>query len=276
MTALVTCDQLVASLTSSLETATPSQLAALSAALTEAGIGGSDNQTLSLAGSTLSILRGNSVTLPAGSGGEDNQTLSLAGSTLSILRGNSVTLPTGLTQAQVDSSIAAALTARTTNAIGFAVRTSPFVQPSSGTRTWATVPLDFNATNPSFGSWNAAKTEFTFSVAGAYMINVTGPIGTFYSASSAGGQVSTAAYLDLSTYQHWVGQSSGVVSAGADLIESAFCGASVPVNATAGQVIKLVLTTVSTGVTTAAGVFGVAGGVQGGLNAVSGMSITPI
>jgi hypothetical protein len=40
MTALVTCDQLVASFTSSLENATPSQLAALAAALTEAGIGG--------------------------------------------------------------------------------------------------------------------------------------------------------------------------------------------------------------------------------------------
>jgi hypothetical protein len=40
MTALVTCDQLVASFTSSLENATPSQLAALSAALAAAGIGG--------------------------------------------------------------------------------------------------------------------------------------------------------------------------------------------------------------------------------------------
>jgi hypothetical protein len=162
------------------------------------------------------------------------------------------------------------------SSIGFAIRTSPFVQPSTATRTWATVPLNFNATNPSYGSWNAAKTEFTFSVAGTYVINVTGPVGTFYSASAAGGQVSTDVYLDLGTYQQWVGGSAGAVVAGSDLIDSASGGGSVPVIATVGQVIKLVLTTVSTGVTTAAGVFGVAGGVQGGGNAASGMSITPI
>jgi hypothetical protein len=249
MTALVTCDQLVASFTSSLETATPSQLAALAAALTDAGVG-ADNQNLSLVGSTLSIQRGNSVTLPTSTG--------------------------GVTQSQVDTSIAAALTARTTNAIGFAMTTSGFSMPSTGTRTWATVPLNSNSINPSYGSWNAAKTEFTFSVAGAYMVNVTGPIGTFYSASAAGGQVSTSAYLDLISYRHWVGGSGGVASIGDGLIESAFCGASVPVNATVGQVIKLVLTTESTGVTSSTAVFGVAGGVEGGGSAVSGISIVPI
>jgi hypothetical protein len=176
----------------------------------------------------------------------------------------------------VTTVLAASVGASAPSSIGFAIRTSPFVQPSTATRTWATVPLDFNATNPSYGSWNAAKTEFTFSVAGTYVINVTGPIGTFYSASAAGGQVSTDAYLDLGTYQQWVGGSAGAVVAGSDLIDSSSGGGSVPVVATVGQVIKLVLTTVSTGVTTAAGVFGVAGGVQGGGNAASGMSITPI
>jgi|694.fasta_scaffold69435_2 hypothetical protein len=53
-----------------------------------------DSQTLTLAGSSLSISGGNSVTLPSGS---DSQTLSLAGNSLSISNGNSVTLPTGTT-----------------------------------------------------------------------------------------------------------------------------------------------------------------------------------
>lgn len=182
----------------------------------------------------------------------------------------------GVTQAQVDASIATALTARTTGNIGFATRTTPFVMPSTATRTWATVPLDFNSADPTFGSWNAAKTEFTFSKAGDYMVNVTGPIGTFFGASTAGGRVDTAAYLDLGTYTHWVGGSSAVVAVGADLIESAWCGASVPVVATVGQVMKLVMTTLSTGTTASFGVFAVDGGVEGGGAAASGMSIVPI
>ena len=174
------------------------------------------------------------------------------------------------------SGITAVLDSRALGNIGFAVRTTAFTMPSTATRTWATVPLDFNATNPGFGSWNAAKTEFTFSKAGAYMVNVTGPIGTFFNASAAGGQVSTSAYLDLGTYQHWVGSSSAAVAAGNDRTESAFAGASVPVVAAVGQKIKLVLTTISTGATNAFGVFGVAEGVEGGASAASGISITPI
>jgi hypothetical protein len=48
----------------------------------------SDSQTLTLAGQTLSISGGNSVTLPD----SDGQTLTLVGQTLSISGGNSVTL----------------------------------------------------------------------------------------------------------------------------------------------------------------------------------------
>lgn len=192
-----------------------------------------------------------------------------AGSVLGVSGG-------GVSQAQVDSSIAAALAARTTGNIGFAVRTAAFAAPSTATRTWATVPLDANSANPSFGSWNAAKTEFTFSKAGAYMVNVTGPIGTFYSASSPGGQLSTAAYLNFGTYTHWVGGSAAVAATGSGLVESGWCGASVPVNATVGMVVKLVLTTISTGVTSAQAVFGVADGIQEGGSAASGMSIVPI
>ncbi|OGF64787.1 hypothetical protein A2661_01760 [Candidatus Giovannonibacteria bacterium RIFCSPHIGHO2_01_FULL_45_24] len=53
--------------------------------------GGSDSQTLSISGHTLSIFGGNSVSLPD----NDSQTLSLSGQTLSISGGNSVSLPSG-------------------------------------------------------------------------------------------------------------------------------------------------------------------------------------
>jgi hypothetical protein len=49
----------------------------------------SDNQTLSVSGSNLSIANGNTVTLPVS---QDNQTLTLTGSSLSITNGNSVSL----------------------------------------------------------------------------------------------------------------------------------------------------------------------------------------
>jgi hypothetical protein len=236
MTPLVTCNQLLASFTSSLENATPSQLAALSAALTAAGIGGG---------------------APTGAAGG----------------GLTGTYPDpGLSS----EAVVAAVNSYNASNIGFAVRNSAFTMPSTATRTWATVPLDFNSINPSFGSWNAAKTEFTFSKAGAYMVNVTGPIGTFYSASVAGGQIATGAYLDIGTYKHWVGGSASVTSVGSGLVESAWCGASVPVNASVGMVIKLVMTTNSSGTATATAVFGLSDGVEGGGSAVSGMTITPM
>lgn len=68
------------------------------------GGGGTDSQTLSLAGNTLSISNGNSVTLPS-SNATDSQTLSLAGNTLSISNGNSVTLPSVATTNDISSAV---------------------------------------------------------------------------------------------------------------------------------------------------------------------------
>lgn len=59
---------------------------------TPSGGSGTDSQTLSIAGSNLSISGGNTVTLPSGT---DSQTLSISGSTLTIANGNSITLPSG-------------------------------------------------------------------------------------------------------------------------------------------------------------------------------------
>jgi hypothetical protein len=116
------------------------------------------------------------------------------------------------------------------------------------------------------------------------MVNVTGPLGILYSSTqTSSGQLSVAAYLDFGTYTQWVGGCAGASQVGQNLVESAFCGASVPVNSTVGMVMKLVMTHVSGAIglgggnaVTAQVVFGVEGGIQGGGNAASGISIVPI
>ena len=59
--------------------------------------GGTDSQTLSLAGTNLSITGGNTLSLASlqDGTGTDNQNLSIIGTTLSITGGNSITLPAG-------------------------------------------------------------------------------------------------------------------------------------------------------------------------------------
>ncbi|MTB53044.1 hypothetical protein [Lewinella sp. W8] len=61
-------------------------------------------QVLSINGQDLSISNGNTVTLPSGGGGTDSQTLSLSGRTLSILNGNSVSIPWERTGSLIGSS----------------------------------------------------------------------------------------------------------------------------------------------------------------------------
>lgn len=75
-----------------------------------------DAQTLSLAGSTLSISGGNSVTLPAST---DAQILSISGNNLSISGGNSISLPTSIGLSTADVRVLAPAQIGTTAAAAF-------------------------------------------------------------------------------------------------------------------------------------------------------------